>query len=547
MTGSSSSTANRVLVCIILVLVTGAWASVLIARRSYIFDDSFITYRYAKNLAQGHGITWNRGEPPTEGYTNPLLVAVLAPFIRLGLHPLGVTRVLSVIFGIGTALLCVVLARQFYGTRGLASALVFAVALPAGSTSLLSTLGMETIVATFFLFLGFLCAVRFMETRSLRPVSLFAAAQLCAFLLRPEALILAFVFVVHLLIAWRRLNSRVIVPASVFLLCLAIPLAAYFAWKQAHFGALLPNPFYIKVANVGGLFASRGLESVLGYLIASSFFLALCLFSALISQGDRSPRLLACLFCLAHILFFARTDTLMDAYHRFIYPVTPFLVFLALPAITRLAEQVLASSTPSAIKVPAIALAFALVFIPDRGEVRSAAVDMLRGKDRFAHSEAGGHGDIYQVGRALAEYSEIRDLRIAMGDCGAIPYLTEAYVIDTVGLNDSFIARERDIDRLTDYVFSQAPDLFFMKGTEDHAVLAEGHGPLGDRTKWSNDPRFDAYEYVGTITLAQRYDYHLLLRSTYPDFDDLSSFIQQHIADVVYDPFPLPFGTRHPS
>ena len=34
-----------------------------------VFDDAFITYRYAKNLATGHGLTWNVHERPTEGYT----------------------------------------------------------------------------------------------------------------------------------------------------------------------------------------------------------------------------------------------------------------------------------------------------------------------------------------------------------------------------------------------------------------------------------------------------------------------------------------------
>ena len=88
---------NTILIIIILLYVLIYSTGVVITQRSFIFDDSFITYRYSKNLAQGYGITWNPNEPPVEGYTNFLLVVVLAPFIRLGISPLLVTRILSLI------------------------------------------------------------------------------------------------------------------------------------------------------------------------------------------------------------------------------------------------------------------------------------------------------------------------------------------------------------------------------------------------------------------------------------------------------------------
>lgn len=31
-------------------------------------EDAFITFRFAKNLASGHGLVWNVGEPAVEGY-----------------------------------------------------------------------------------------------------------------------------------------------------------------------------------------------------------------------------------------------------------------------------------------------------------------------------------------------------------------------------------------------------------------------------------------------------------------------------------------------
>ena len=43
-------------------------------------EDAFITFRFAKNLANGHGLLWNIGESPVEGYTN-FLWLLLSAFI----------------------------------------------------------------------------------------------------------------------------------------------------------------------------------------------------------------------------------------------------------------------------------------------------------------------------------------------------------------------------------------------------------------------------------------------------------------------------------
>ena len=48
------------------------------------FDDAWITYRYAENLAAGNGLVYNTGEY-VEGSTAPLLVLLLSLFRWLGI------------------------------------------------------------------------------------------------------------------------------------------------------------------------------------------------------------------------------------------------------------------------------------------------------------------------------------------------------------------------------------------------------------------------------------------------------------------------------
>ena len=52
----------------------------------FLGDDAFISFRYARNLAEGHGLVWNPGEA-VEGYTNFLWVVLMAAGIGAGAEP----------------------------------------------------------------------------------------------------------------------------------------------------------------------------------------------------------------------------------------------------------------------------------------------------------------------------------------------------------------------------------------------------------------------------------------------------------------------------
>lgn len=60
-------------------------------------DDAFISLRYAANFANGHGLVYNPGETPVEGFSNPLFTVIEALLLRLGLPPLAAVRALGVL------------------------------------------------------------------------------------------------------------------------------------------------------------------------------------------------------------------------------------------------------------------------------------------------------------------------------------------------------------------------------------------------------------------------------------------------------------------
>ena len=80
--------------------VTAALFAFNVAQHSFLLDDAFISFRYARNLADGYGLVWNIGER-VEGYTNFLWVCLMAAGIRLGIEPEIFSRILSIASGAG--------------------------------------------------------------------------------------------------------------------------------------------------------------------------------------------------------------------------------------------------------------------------------------------------------------------------------------------------------------------------------------------------------------------------------------------------------------
>ena len=64
-----------------LTFVLLAFVGLVRAFAPHTVDDAWITFRYSRMWAEGHGPVFNPGEH-VEGYSNFLLVALLAPIIR---------------------------------------------------------------------------------------------------------------------------------------------------------------------------------------------------------------------------------------------------------------------------------------------------------------------------------------------------------------------------------------------------------------------------------------------------------------------------------
>jgi arabinofuranosyltransferase len=83
-----------------------AYSAIYIHRTSFtfegeryfcLFDDAMISMRYAKNLAEGHGLVWNVDGERVEGFTNPLWTLLMAAVHLFPVAPSKISLVIQII------------------------------------------------------------------------------------------------------------------------------------------------------------------------------------------------------------------------------------------------------------------------------------------------------------------------------------------------------------------------------------------------------------------------------------------------------------------
>src|ERR1035437_3147383 len=127
-------------------------------RAHFPFDDTFISFRYAKHLAAGHGLVWNSGGPHTEGFTNLLFVLLLgvARFVTSDL--LTASQIIGLASTIAAGLIIYSLATEARDTQAGLLALAFYWVTPLTWINAMS--GMETSLFVFLVALAILLAIR---------------------------------------------------------------------------------------------------------------------------------------------------------------------------------------------------------------------------------------------------------------------------------------------------------------------------------------------------------------------------------------------------
>jgi len=235
------------------VLVAGTLALLLWHAAVYAFlvDDAFISFRYARNLASGHGLVFNPGYERVEGYTDFLWVVLLAGFYAVGVRLEIAAHVLSIAATIGLWSLVVWFVYRS-APEGRQRWLLPAAPLFLGATrsvAVWSTSGLETRLFELLVVGAVFRLVVEVEAqlagRPRRPLAalLFALATLT----RPDGLLVsaaAFGAAGLYLILRRRLNVRAFAAGGALF---ALLVGGHYLFRYAYYGQWFPNTYYAKV------------------------------------------------------------------------------------------------------------------------------------------------------------------------------------------------------------------------------------------------------------------------------------------------------------
>ncbi len=447
-------------IIVLLLAVTGAYLHYAygyshadLSGHAWGSDDAYISFRYAENLVNGHGLVYNPGER-VEGYTNLLYVLISAVFIAIDPDIAYIsTFILNLLLYAATFILLFWYLRQMTGDLN-ALLGVLAVSLSPLMWAWPSS-GLETSAVVLVQLALFIAADYISRKPSSRLLALFLILSAVSLLLRADGF--AFPLFCSMLIFIRGQYKQGIITGTTIILMFG----TYIAVRYSYYGEILPNTYYAKVT--GGVFDNllTAKRRFIRMIRNEAFFLYLIPIAIGWSEPlkkifiDRRPpkRSIPAVPLISVILlaywFYVGGDIFNER----------FLIILIPLSIGHLVieSERLCSSRRLAIILLIIVIVQFKPFMNDR---------------RFEY-HAYKYDRWIELGKFLAD--EHPDATLATGAAGKIPFFSKLHTIDMLGLNDPHIARtspqgiygpgHNKYD--PDYVFFNEPDLIASWGSKD--------------------------------------------------------------------------------
>lgn len=412
----------------------------------FVNDDAYISFRYARNLAEHGQLVFNLGER-VEGFTNFLWTVLLAAGIKLGAPPEIASRVLGLLFGIATLVLVVRISRRLDGGLPSPWHAVAPVGLAAtGAFACWTMGGLETQLFTFLTLLAFgRLLAEVAQGRGAWSGAVFALAAMT----RPEGLLffgLAGLFRLGANVA----SERRLVPRRHELAWAALFLALftpYFAWRWRYYGWPFPNTFYVKSSGGAGTYL-LGLTYLRRFVEDHGLLFLLPL--AALGWPARADRARTRLFALVVLvwsafgLYVVKVGGDFMGLYRFILPVLPLGAIAFQESLRAVARRLCPIAGRPAVALAGLGLAAGYLAVSARVSYVAAtdagAGCCPHGVDSPAYLKKYAL-DRIPVGKWLGEQARPGDL-MSVGGAGVIPYYAKVPAFDCFGLVDETVAHD---------------------------------------------------------------------------------------------------------
>jgi len=461
-------------------------------RYSFLGDDAFISFRYARNLVEGHGLVWNPGER-VEGYTNFLWVVLMAMGMLFKIAPEVLSNILGTASGVAVLLLLVRLGAKYHGWR---SPVIWLPPVVLATSRTFTAWCTGGLAAMFFTMLVFLALVRFADEREKPELSpclsslLFAAAALT----RPEGNIFAAVagvfFLVGLFQGKRRIKAFVL-----WLLPFAAIVGAHLIWRRYYYGYWLPNSFYAKVSGFWGEQAYHYL-SMFHRDYKVFLFAPVALLPVIVRRHFIDGLFAASIAAyLAYVVYVGG-----DRFEfRFLVPLLPLFYWLLAEGIALIASV---GKVRQGVRRIAFVVAAGLALTlwvstylgSTRPEAKKTRYDIASIEEIRAYAERRA-----REGKFLRELIERRllpdDLVLCVTGAGAVPYYSGLPTVDLYGMNDTTIAHMEISERgviahekrgSSDYMRERGVEIFDRLNKLVHDVPVQNQSCPDNRGCWKS-------------------------------------------------------------
>jgi hypothetical protein len=425
----------KLIICIsaIFYLIFIAGTSFLIDQERYftLVDDAMISMRYAQHLAQGHGLVWNIGEAPVQGFTNPGWVLYMSV---LHLLPFPASKISLAVMLSAAVILLTNIAVVYKISQTLLPHARYAPLLAAIITAFYFPLvfwslrGMEVGLLVLLINFAVLLAIK-QENQALLSLIL-ALAVIVRIDAAISAILVAFYFFI---------KRKSIFP----ILAVVLAVAAVLLFQKYYFGDLLPTTYYQKMTGYTVLERMRT-----GILVFNEFaardVLTLLFFSlaGIAFYRQRTPEtflllgifLAQCAYSIYAGGDYAEPET--DAANRFITQGMPALFILFAWMTNRILSDLAAARPQGSTSFPSVNPAIPIALM---------VLLIISGEPWFNQAINNApllKADIRRVKIALhIKENTSPQAVIAVHAAGQIPYYSERTTIDLLGLNDPVVAK----------------------------------------------------------------------------------------------------------
>lgn len=486
-------------------LYFGVQASVLEGDFGFPLDDSWIHLQFARNLAQGDGLSYNPGERVT-GSTAPLWTALLALLFYLPGDVVLWTQALGVVLHLAGLAAIWRLGRELgLPPAGASVAAGFAAATSWLVWSALS--GMEVPLFVLLSVGGLVLHIRERREANRPPLSLGIFGL--AILARPEGALLLVLAVLDRLwvrferrapkdaaepaasgaLYWRTPSWRPFAQGLPLAVCALAGPVLFYKIVGGHF---LPTTFSAKGADLHGLLPDvQYAASILSIVFRAAPWLTLLAGAGVLALVERlgtrrDSGLLPALWLIALPLAYSTISPtgrglLAGNFGRYYFPLLPIVIVLGILGLERaaaaLGARVGLGGSAGGASLPVRAVLLALLAWP-------TLAGLWRGSLLYAQNVANVQDSDVRIARWLAPRLP-PEATLAVNDIGAIKYLLPNRVIDLVGIASPEIRAEASAEMKKGLNFEAAMLLAIERRRPDYVIVFPTWFPAVTR-----DPRF---------------------------------------------------------